>query len=92
MGERSKGLSTSIELLLYSVPSSISVPEQEDVVRRAIVKSRERLQEKGVEMVPNGGLVGIPNGASPVGISIYRSSGLSSGGFRRGGRSGSRCS
>jgi len=72
----SKDLPTSTELVLYSVPSSISVPEQKDVVRRAIIESRQRLREKSVEMVPNG--------ASPVGISAYRSNGLSNGGLGRG--------
>jgi len=80
-GERSKDLSTSTELVLYSVPSSISIPEQKDVVRRAIIESRQRLREKSAEMVPNNGQVGIPNGASPVDIPMYRSDGLSSGGL-----------
>ncbi|KAF8439167.1 hypothetical protein BGX38DRAFT_1208771 [Terfezia claveryi] len=49
----SNDLPTSTELVLYSVPSSISVPEQKDVVRRAIIESRQRLREKNVEAVPN---------------------------------------
>ncbi|RPB20273.1 hypothetical protein L211DRAFT_813515 [Terfezia boudieri ATCC MYA-4762] len=53
VSERSKDLPTSTELVLYSVPSSISVPEQKDVVRRAIIESRQRLREKTVEAVPN---------------------------------------
>lgn len=69
----SKDLPTSTELVLYSVPSSISVPEQKDVVRRAIIESRQRLREKGVEMVPNG--------ASQIGIPAYRLNGPSNGGL-----------
>ncbi|KAF8424678.1 hypothetical protein EV426DRAFT_514616, partial [Tirmania nivea] len=42
----SKNLSPSTEIVLYSVPSSISIPEQKDVVRRAIIESRQRLREK----------------------------------------------
>ena len=73
MSRRPKDLSTSTELVLYSVPSSISVPEQNDVVRRAIIESRQRLREKSVEMVSNG--------TSPVGTSTYRSNGPLSGGL-----------
>lgn len=51
------------ELVLYRVPSSISVPEEQDSVRKAIIEARararerqrvERLQqrEEGVEVVP----------------------------------------
>lgn len=42
----SKGKPTSTELVLYSIPSSISVPEQKDVVKRAIIESRERLRRQ----------------------------------------------
>ena len=69
LSRRSKDLSTSTELILYSVPSSISVPEQKDVVRRAIIESRQRLRERSVGMVPNG--------APSVGISTYRLNGPS---------------
>ena len=48
----SKGQPTSTELVLYSIPSSISVPEQKDVVKRAIIESRERLRKQG-ESSPN---------------------------------------
>ncbi|KXX78163.1 hypothetical protein MMYC01_204273 [Madurella mycetomatis] len=34
------------ELVLYSVPSSISVPEDKDSVRRAIIEARARAREK----------------------------------------------
>ena len=34
------------QLVLYRVPSSISVPEEQDVVRRAIVEARARLRAK----------------------------------------------
>lgn len=34
------------ELVLYSVPSSISVPEEKDSVRRAIIEARARVREK----------------------------------------------
>lgn len=66
----SKGQPTSTELVLYSIPSSISVPEQKDVVKRAILESRERLQMRA-ESSPNvavemstfpGNFTGLPNG------------------------------
>lgn len=34
------------QLVLYSVPSSISVPEEQDSVRKAILEARARLREK----------------------------------------------
>ena len=38
--------STGHEVVLYSVPSSISVPEDQDKVRKAIIESRARAREK----------------------------------------------
>lgn len=37
---------TSNEVVLYNVPSSISVPREKDNVRRAILETRARVQEK----------------------------------------------
>ena len=37
---------TSNEVVLYSVPSSLSVPEEQDKVRKAIIESRARAREK----------------------------------------------
>jgi hypothetical protein len=34
------------ELVLYSIPSSISVPEEQDSVRKAIIEARARAREK----------------------------------------------
>lgn len=34
------------ELVLYNVPSSITVPEEQDSVRKAILESRARIREK----------------------------------------------
>lgn len=34
------------ELVLYSVPSSLTVPEEKDSVRKAIVEARQRAREK----------------------------------------------
>jgi len=34
------------QLVLYNVPSSISVPQEEDNVRKAIVEARARMREK----------------------------------------------
>ena len=37
---------TSNEVVLYSVPSSLSVPKEQDKVRKAIIESRARAREK----------------------------------------------
>ena len=37
---------TSNEMILYNVPSSISVPREQDNVRRAIIESRARVREQ----------------------------------------------
>jgi hypothetical protein len=34
------------QIVLYNVPSSLSVPEEEDSVRKAIVEARARMREK----------------------------------------------
>ena len=47
--------STGNEMVLYSVPSSLSVPEEQDKVRKAIIESRARAREKqlhGAEAEP----------------------------------------
>lgn len=68
-GDRSKNQSTSTELILYSIPSAISIPEQKDVVRRAIIESRRRLREKSAEAAWNS--------ISPTNVSGEMFSGLS---------------
>ena len=37
------------QMVLYGVPSSLTVPEDQDSVRRAIMESRERAREKQLE-------------------------------------------
>jgi len=56
-----KSTSNSCEVVLYSVPSSLSIPKEQDSVRKAIIESRARMRElqtqevKGVEsIVPKG--------------------------------------
>lgn len=39
---------TSSEVVLYSIPESISVPREHDNVRKAIIESRARVREKQV--------------------------------------------
>lgn len=38
--------STGTEVVLYGVPASLSVPEEQDKVRKAIIESRARVREK----------------------------------------------
>jgi hypothetical protein len=42
----SEGELAGMQLVLYNVPSSISVPEEQDGVRRAIIEARARLRDK----------------------------------------------
>lgn len=37
------------EMVLYTVPSSLTVPEKEDNVRKAIIETRERARQKQVD-------------------------------------------
>lgn len=37
------------EMVLYTVPSSLTVPEEKDNVRKAIIETRERARQKQVE-------------------------------------------
>ena len=68
--------STGNEVVLYSVPSSLSVPEEQDNVRKAIIESRARAREKQLHYadpeaavagtVEGGGQNGKPNGKSKM--------------------------
>lgn len=40
---------TSTEVVLYNVPESISIPREQDNVRKAIIESRERARAKQLE-------------------------------------------
>lgn len=40
--------STGNEMVLYGVPTSLSVPEEHDKVRKAIIESRARAREKQI--------------------------------------------
>lgn len=40
--------STGNEIVLYGVPTSLSVPEEQDKVRKAIIESRARAREKQI--------------------------------------------
>lgn len=69
--------STGSEVVLYSVPASLSVPEEQDKVRKAIIESRARAREKqlhgaeaevaSVVLVDGGERNGKPNGVSNLG-------------------------
>lgn len=69
--------SPSNEMVLYRVPSSLSVPEEQDNVRKAIIESRARAREKqlrgaAAEAAParhgdGGAAGGRPNGVHNLG-------------------------
>lgn len=40
---------TSSEMILYNVPSSLSVPREQDNVRKAIIETRARARDKQVQ-------------------------------------------
>jgi hypothetical protein len=40
---------TGSEMILYRVPNSLTVPEEQDKVRKAIIESRARAREKQVQ-------------------------------------------
>ncbi len=46
LGESYPSIGT--ELVLYGVPASLSVPEEHDKVRKAIIESRARVREKQI--------------------------------------------
>lgn len=52
------------QLILYSVPSSLTVPESQDSVRKAIVEARGRLRERQA----NAGPVGPGQTSVPVAV------------------------
>lgn len=48
---------TSQALVLYTVPSSLSVSKEQDNVRRAIIEARARIRQKQAEDVARRGLI-----------------------------------
>ncbi|KAI4150675.1 MAG: hypothetical protein LQ340_003950 [Diploschistes diacapsis] len=67
------------EMILYGVPTSISVPEEQDIVRKAIIESRQRAREHALEQElarqrPSAG------GDQPMDYSIHSNLQLSSDG------------
>lgn len=63
----------SNEVVLYSVPSSLSVPKEQDNVRKAIIESRARAREKqlhgaGAEAAPVGHVDGGATNQKPNGV------------------------
>jgi hypothetical protein len=53
------------QLILYSVPSSLTVPEEQDRVRRAILEARARIREKQASPVRELGAEGAGMGMAP---------------------------
>ncbi|KAL8835951.1 MAG: hypothetical protein Q9170_003108 [Blastenia crenularia] len=53
---------TNTQMVLYNVPSSLSVPKEQDSVRRAILDSRARAREKQAEKQKKVQANDLPNG------------------------------
>ncbi len=51
------------EMILYRVPTSLTVPAEQDNVRKAIIESRARAREKQLHEAGANGAVALPNGA-----------------------------
>lgn len=47
---------TGSEMILYNIPSSLSVPPEHDNVRKAIIESRARVREKQVQGIRDSAL------------------------------------
>ena len=69
LGERHP--SAGSELVLYSVPTSLSVPKEHDNVRKAIIESRARAREKQMYDAGNASNSDISGGSSA--LSMYQS-------------------
>lgn len=54
------------QVVLYNVPSSLSVPEAHDNVRKAIVEARQRIREKQVSGVTEPGRVLASSASGPA--------------------------
>ncbi|KAF1997484.1 hypothetical protein P154DRAFT_578901 [Amniculicola lignicola CBS 123094] len=62
MGEEELKATRDNQLVVYGVPSSLTVPEEQDRVRRAIAEARERIRARGV-----GGMEGGSRGSTAGG-------------------------
>lgn len=69
---------TRNEVVLYSVPESISIPPEQDVVRKAIIEARERARQKQNQTQETGiaDLSEHPMGVSIHGIAVQNDTGL----------------
>jgi hypothetical protein len=54
------------QLVLYNVPSSLTVPEAQDSVRKAIVEARQRIRDKQVNPVTEPVNVNYASGSSSM--------------------------
>jgi uncharacterized protein DUF6649 len=53
LGDDDRKKRDSMQLVLYNVPSSISVPKEKDSVRRAIIEARQRARDNQGLTIPN---------------------------------------
>ncbi len=59
---------TSSEMILYNVPQSLSVPQEQDNVRKAIIETRARARENQVRASEGShlnGRIALGNGSAP---------------------------
>lgn len=59
---------TGKEMVLYSVPSSLSIPEEHDKVKKAIIESRARAREKQLQVAEAGVTLGNGMSKTPNGV------------------------
>jgi len=52
IGDDAKDAAKNMQMVLYNVPSSLTVPKERDTVRKAIMESRQRMRDKQALTVP----------------------------------------
>jgi hypothetical protein len=52
IGDDARNAAKNMQMVLYSVPSSLTVSEDKDNVRKAIIESRRRMRERQAPTVP----------------------------------------
>ena len=65
------GTSVGKELVLYNIPESLSIPQEQDNVRKAIIESRQRVRDRQAQSITMASSQGEPQSMGQITTSNY---------------------
>ncbi len=73
LSDAAREVAKNMQMVLYNVPTSLTVPEDKDSVRKAIIESRQRMRDKKALGVPatSGKMTNGVNGAHAEAVNRY---------------------